>query len=354
MESFIDTASHIDADAAVAASAVAAPKRRGRPSKVAAPTVAMLAAFLSGKRATARLVVSSDTADGFSLVVGNYSGSIAIDYNGPSDRAFVQTLAAHKGTTAADGASILQFTGGRGGAYSAAEIVDALDWLSLAMSTDDTRARLCGIHFDGSTWVATDGHRLHRCDGMPVLFETARTVPGWAVAVLLRAIRWTRAESVTVSESATRPDACFTVGGAFGSVTVTVLAIDAQFPDYRQVMPQADAWSRVSGDAATMRAALKAAPLIVGTDKAKSRRLAFSADGSASAVAHDGARVALPLSGTVLADALGYFTASYIDDALAIGDGAVTVSVSPERGTVLDPLLIVADGRSALVMPHYM
>ena len=334
-------------------------KRKGRPVKVAPPAMSMILPALTGRRASAghshrmplRLVIESDTAEGFSVVMGNWCCSVAIDYRGPSDRAFPQLLAAHKGTARqSDPDGILSATSLTGGAYSAAPIVSALEWLSLAMSKDDTRENLCGINFDGTEWTATDGHRLHTVAGMPSLFSSARTLPSWAIETLLRAIKWTKADAVTVSESPTRPDAMFTVAGAAGSITIHTLAVDSQFPDWRQVVPDGDGWSVLESDAAALRAAFKVSPIILDSGRfatAKKRRLFFNGNGTVDAVSTDGHCTALPLRGYVKEQCQLYFAAPYLDDVLTDIDGAVIVKVDGD----LSPMLFRHGNRSAVVMP---
>ncbi len=127
-------------------------------------------------------------------------------------------------------------------AIPAGDLARAIDKVRFAISTEETRYYLNGIHFhpllEGAASVlravATDGHRLARVE-VP-LPEGARAMPGIivprkAVAEMRKLLEECEEEvTIAVSPSRIRLD-------ADGRVLISRL-IDGQFPDYERVIPK--------------------------------------------------------------------------------------------------------------------
>jgi len=120
-----------------------------------------------------------------------------------------------------------------------AVLLDALNAVSIAISTEETRYYLNGVYFhvaDGKLcMVATDGHRLCKqefeavdgCEGMPGVI-----IPRKTVALLERLWKGKNCpESVKVDVSETR------IRFTFGDVAINSSLIDGTFPDYNRVIP---------------------------------------------------------------------------------------------------------------------
>lgn len=141
----------------------------------------------------------------------------------------------------------------------AERLAAVIDTCSFAISTEETRYYLNGIHWhqdegvDGPMLVAvaTDGHRLAKldfnrpqgADGMPAIIIPRRTVG------LVKTMLPAKGE-VTVSVSPTRirfrldSQEAGSAGGATGTGKtfgmLTSKLIDGTFPDYKRVVPQAN------------------------------------------------------------------------------------------------------------------
>jgi DNA polymerase-3 subunit beta len=124
-------------------------------------------------------------------------------------------------------------------AIGPAELSRLIDKTRFAISTEETRYYLNGVHLhaaDGKTLraVATDGHRLalvenelpDGADGMPAVI-----VPRKTVAELRRLVEDAEDNiTVSVSEAKIRFD--------LGSAVLTSKLIDGAFPDYERVIPK--------------------------------------------------------------------------------------------------------------------
>lgn len=123
----------------------------------------------------------------------------------------------------------------------APEAKNLIDRTRFAISTEETRYYLNGIHMHAGTSegaavlraVATDGHRLARVE--TALPEGAAEMPGIIVPRKtvneLRKLIDEVEEGIQVSLSETR--ICFT----FGSIVLSSKLIDGTFPDYGRVIP---------------------------------------------------------------------------------------------------------------------
>ncbi len=120
------------------------------------------------------------------------------------------------------------------------------DWLELfkriapAASRDETRSHLCGIHFNGFEIVATDGHRLHLCDGLlqpPSGDARPFTLPIWVVDAIqaLVKIRIGRGEIISVEYDGDH------ITVTMGDTSIITRRVEANehfvFPPYEQIIP---------------------------------------------------------------------------------------------------------------------
>lgn len=177
----------------------------------------------------------------------------------------------------------------------AATLKKLLDKTRFAMSSEETRYYLNGVHLhatkegasSGLRAVATDGHRLARVEvalpdgakGMPPVIVPKKTVG--EVRRLLDAVDNDAPVTIALSPSRIR----FQVGAA---VLVSRL-IDGTFPDYERVIPQANDKIAVM-DAKSFAVAIDRVAT-VATDKVRAVKLGFSNTGVvASAVSAEAGR----------------------------------------------------------------
>lgn len=120
-----------------------------------------------------------------------------------------------------------------------------------AASSDPGRPALCGVHFDGDGFAATDGHRLSVVDHD---FELPpSTVPGDLLAALLASF------PDGCDLAADRTAATFTGSGRAWLVPLVAVP----FPTYRHLIPESDSTSGV--DVSAMGAALDRVTAVVGS-----------------------------------------------------------------------------------------
>ena len=125
----------------------------------------------------------------------------------------------------------------------AKRLLDQLRAVLPAASTDDSRPVLTGVKLEATagalTIAATDSYRLHvhtEQDMLPVELERDVIVPQRALALFAKLARKQPEIGVSVVKVGTGARVGFHVNGR---VTVTVRAIDGQFPNYRQLIPDA-------------------------------------------------------------------------------------------------------------------
>jgi DNA polymerase-3 subunit beta len=109
-----------------------------------------------------------------------------------------------------------------------------IEFVSIAMSTEQTRYYLNGIAFDSDNMIATDGHRLHIISHLtPALKDkSALIIPSKAVKLFIMACKESKVTSFDIEllgESYVR--------AVIGDYTITSKLIDGTFPDYRRVIP---------------------------------------------------------------------------------------------------------------------
>lgn len=307
-----------------------------------APTASFFAPAFYG---TNFVTVLADTDARQAITVGLAADGVTVDFIGENDRTLIPSVTSRKGaiTINGDDGQSVAFPSSFS-TVDAQELAAALEFVSLAVSKDFTRYNLAGVYFDGSTYVATDGHRLHLVEGMPALFPIGAIVPAWTVAMLLKAIRWTKAPTVRVAMVEQTVYFETAVDGA--RVTIAARRVDGQFPDYTQVIPSLDGsgYDLWRGDAARIRAAIKAAPVI--GDKCEKRDLVF-ADCGVVTFRHDNLPVGLPLVGPAVPPLRLSLNARYFDDALSCLEGETVMRACDD----LSPVRIDNGSKVAIVMP---
>lgn len=226
-----------------------------------------------------------------------------------------------------------------------AETVLALfDRASHAISSDQSRPHLASllVERDGKHLrvVATDGHRLAKIEA-PLKAGKAPTmlVPARAVRDIAKLAQGAE----TIDLVCTPPNAFFTVEG----VTLGVRLVDAHFPPYEQVIPKTSS-SVVTTERQPLQDALRAVSL-ASNEKTGGVRLQMRPGAiriSAESHAGDGAdEVAAEYDGKPMAIVV---RADYLLDALEAHGGE---RVGIAFGGEIDPLVLRADGFTAVVMP---
>lgn len=162
--------------------------------------------------------------------------------------------------------------------FNAAQI-EALRWVLLAASKEETRYYLNGIHFEAGHVVATDGHRLHsfQHDVRFGLEETDKPkkkpaakgkkkkaeepapertpiksaiLPRAASNFILDMVKETKAASFSIEFHDTLHYTCRIPGG----IVIDGKLIDGTFPDWRRVVPQHDEKNKTVFDPAQIKA----------------------------------------------------------------------------------------------------
>ena len=332
---------------------VSAPTKARKVRTVKAPTAALFAPVASSAyRGAYAVTATRDDDTGLDVTVSTVGTAMRVTYHGPNDRTLVAGLKSKQGAAPvidnaqAWGAEALAASTFRAATLDAATVADALAHVMPAMSTDATRYNLSGLFLDAKTGnvVASDGHRLHLYSALESPFDAGVIIPRHAVMALDRAIKATKAESVIIG--AAHNMVVFVVGTDQLTVEIRARLVDARFPDYTQVIPPTQGERAYTGDAASVRAALKAAPVI--GDKGVSRRLEFCADGTGVVTwRHDRVPFAVGLDGYAAKAFVAHFNARYLDQAFAELDGAVAVYLPDE----MSPMRIDNGPRMIIIMP---
>lgn len=135
------------------------------------------------------------------------------------------------------------------------EDLDALGWVSLAMSKEEVRYYLKGICFDGrneARILATDGHRLHLYKFSGTLPNGQYIVPDEAIDYILAIVK--DCKKITTRFVFRENGLEFIAGGT----TVLTRYIDGTYPDYTRVIPSDDAAAGVTSfDPAALKPVLK-------------------------------------------------------------------------------------------------
>jgi DNA polymerase-3 subunit beta len=177
-----------------------------------------------------------------------------------------------------------------------AEIVEALRFVSPAMSTEETRFYLNGAYLarpmvNGAHRlhvVATDGHRLHRWEGEPLDAKPGALIAESPVGAIL-----VPRDTVKAILAMGGDGAGLTMAGNAKHVTVTAgpvrltsRLIDGPFPDYMRVIPTSHAYTMTAGRAGLASAVANVATILV-TDSRPVRLTLNHAAGSLALEARD-------------------------------------------------------------------
>ena len=257
--------------------------------------------------------------------------------------------------------------GGHNGlSVDADPFTDTLADALLAASTDESRPGLNAVFFAGAEgWVlGTDGHRLHRCGGVPI--KRAALLPRRAAALLASAIGAIKPDLVEIEHWGLPADgkgegpktatvARYTIQGATLTATLTAKCADAMFPPWAQVIPRPELLDRhVTVDADVFAGVLKAAiPFTPERNSTVTLRL-NGAVRVETENADTGGKFGSDVPGGVYqgpgdeAEFKIGFNAQILIDSLAACEGKITIGF----GAGLDPARI-DDGscRLAIVMP---
>lgn len=247
-------------------------------------------------------------------------------------------------------------------AIAAADIVEAIETTSFAISTEETRYYLNGIfmHFaEQLVIVATDGHRLARwraplpdgASGAPGVIVPRKTV-GEILKIAKEAAKDGEALiKIALSETKIRFE--------IGDTVLTSKLVDGTFPDYGRVIPSSfDA--EVAIDSAELTGAVGRVTTI-STERGRAVKLTFAEETLRLAVENADAGSAseeIPVK-TVGVDPANLtigFNARYLGEVVgALAADTVTLRLPADAGspTVFVPLPEARDGRDrlAVLMP---
>ncbi len=120
--------------------------------------------------------------------------------------------------------------------HSARINIHDLEFVSRAMSTEETRYYLNGIHFDSHGIVATDGHRLHMVKMETGLNRSNIILPRAAVNYILEMAKEQKLDKIADDGTIYFSDDFFQV--QVGKYNMIGKLIDANFPDYNRVIPK--------------------------------------------------------------------------------------------------------------------
>jgi DNA polymerase-3 subunit beta len=230
---------------------------------------------------------------------------------------------------------------GDGLVVDAHTLAELLGFVMPAVSSDETRYHLCGVYLKGDgkklTAVSTDGHRLHLATGECPLEAPGVIVPKRGADELRRLLEKAASARVSLSPKA--------ISAEVEGVSLSVQLVDAQFPDYEQVIPKEEK-SRAEVSREGLLAAVKRARLCTKGGL----KVAFDV-GQVTVTGEDldlgeareevehcltGDPVTMGLSAEYLAGALG-----------ALDGEEVTVGLSAPES----PVVLRAGGALAVIMP---
>lgn len=244
--------------------------------------------------------------------------------------------------------------GGRGREFSSigsvrvGELSGALSWVGPAICQDEARRHISTVMINGSSAVATNGHCLHRAPLEISGLTREASIRRTAIVALVRAIKGEDASTI-VEVRAT--EAGKTSDGIFMFQTSTwelrTKLVDAQFPPYRQVIPEKST-SRLLVDRVALLDAVKRCAMGDG----KGERL--TVNGVLKIASDDGDGRTASATVTTLEN-------SHVGEDLEIGFNPdlllLAISDKRDKNVVLgfngplDPLRVDASDRVAVVMP---
>lgn len=228
----------------------------------------------------------------------------------------------------------------------AAELRGVLDRIGYAMSTDETRPTLNGIRIEtgeGTTWTATDGHRLTTMQTATVGAPGAVTLPRSAVQAVLP----------------TMPDdgeVCLRWSDGVAWVTwhgveMWCRLVEGEFPDYRQVIPKKRGATRATVDVAAMVASLRRVR-VVASDRTHGVKVSIGEDGVQVMSINPDVGEATDTAEAEVVGAAACFgvNADYLIDALTAAGETAEIAISDD----VSPIVVTApgdDGFKAVAMP---
>lgn len=229
---------------------------------------------------------------------------------------------------------------GEGGAareVSSDDLKAVLSQVRSAMSTDESRPHLACVLIDGEgkAAVTTDGHRLHKAEGVD--WGLTVQVPPKMVGLLLSLAGEGEAVRLWAGEGYLCADA--------GDVTYKCKLVDETFPPYGKVIPGARKEVVIRVAAADVLGACKRLSLV-----GDGMRLSGDEEGVlylASSTVGDEAEESMPCECDASTTTVG-INARYLAEAVsACGAETVEVAVAGE----LDPVVVRAEGFVGVIMP---
>jgi DNA polymerase-3 subunit beta len=165
---------------------------------------------------------------------------------------------------------------------------DALTRMLPAISKEEGRVNLSGVHVCEHGLIATDGHRLHMVelykDGEhKPMFETPVTIPEKAARVLINdlskkdvAVELSRDKKIVKKQDGESLEWTNTIHFQIEGETISVKTIEDTFPNYKQVIPENNVYCNTV-NAAELRECLEQAALMM-TGKYKAIKMTFGAE----------------------------------------------------------------------------
>jgi len=284
---------------------------------------------------------------------------VAIDATGPDGRAILRAGRSRftLGTLPiSDFPDLAAWAGemSHGFDMAAGDLAAMIDQVGFAISTEETRYYLNGIHLhtdgDGQLIaVATDGHRLARrmtsapegAEGMPGII-----IPRKAVGEMARLLdKLAEPVRLSLSSSKLRLEA--------GGVTLVTKLIDGTFPDYKRVIPTGNTRRAVVDAAALLGAVDRVAT--ISSERGRAVKLSFADDslgievtnpdaGSARDeidISFAGEKIEIGFNARYLADILGTLITSGATEVLIRLDtpGSPTILQASETADLLTVLM---------------
>jgi DNA polymerase-3 subunit beta len=223
------------------------------------------------------------------------------------------------------------------------ELIDALDWVALAVGSDPTRPQLAGVLFEHDRVIATDGHRLHAAtvDG---LASPRALVPPEALALAVRASAGIKSVAISFDKTSMQLTA--------GDFTITTRLIDQVFPTWQHVVPTSSTFT-MAVESRVLEAGIRrvATRKKVGTVPTITLRAngAIKLETSTDGVARMTDVPVVRSTHVGDADHVTGVSGRFLSDAITDVDGTVTLRFGGE----LDPIVVERDGEGeiAVVMP---
>lgn len=237
-----------------------------------------------------------------------------------------------------------------------------LEYVSKAMSNDETRYFLNGIHIDGTTLVATDGHRMHTAThsrAYTLDFKDRHCIMHKSfVKYAIAAMKEFKKETV-VYFAATPDAAALKIRSDTDYLRISAKNIDGRFPVYKKVIPdikdyvvkcelQPDCFDMVS----------QRLKLLRSMRRDRNMMKYIKSDLRLPVMRFDPKGTAALLDDT-LQDAKNYFFGDTIKETLLSYDFNLAYLMDAVPGTLLvcpnnnnrDAAVVMADNRIAVLMP---